>query len=158
MRSRHYFFLKKRITSYSLDDFGSHPATTQIHNSNEPALMIKAGDERDLLYYADPICPVCNSSNVRRNGTFPRRLENRTVVNIQRYICRDCGNSFGAGPPSHGYWKHYFTDIRHKSLKGRVKTSLRKTASLFLDLLSVPISHETVSMNVPLLLHRIMDS
>lgn len=120
--------------------------------------MIKTGDERVLLYYADPICSVRNSPNVRRNGTFPRILENRTVVNIQRYICMYCGNSFGVGPPSHGYGKHYPTDIRHKSLKGRVKTALRKTASFFLNLLSVSNSHETARMNMPPSPHRIMDS
>ncbi len=68
---------------------------------------------------------------------------------VQRYICRDCRYSFVARPPDYGYGKHYPDKIREKSVKTRVKTSLRKASSLFRILGNVIISHETIRKYVP---------
>jgi len=53
-----------------------------------------------------------------------------------------------ARPPNYGYGKHFPDDIRNKSIKTRVKTSLRKAAYLFRTIGGTIISHETVRRNV----------
>ncbi|MGC8546617.1 MAG: hypothetical protein ACP5MU_03035 [Thermoplasmata archaeon] len=68
---------------------------------------------------------------------------------IQKYICNECGNSFDARPPNYGYGKHFSDDTKKKSVKGRVKTSLRNVRSFFHDLMNVRISHETVRKSMP---------
>ena len=96
--------------------------------------------ENDLISFVNPICPQCLSKNVVRNGT---------VFRMQKYICTDCRYSFVARPPNYGYGKHFPDDIRNKSMKSRVKTSLRKAADLFRIIGNTIISHETVRRNVP---------
>ena len=61
-------------------------------------------------------------------GTCKRTMENGMVFRIQRYICTNCRYSFVARPPSYGYGKHFPNEIKDKSVKSRVKTSLRKNA------------------------------
>ena len=68
---------------------------------------------------------------------------------IQGYLSRDCIYSFVARPPTYGYGKHYPDKIREKSVRTRVKTSLRKASSLFRILGNVIISHETIRKYVP---------
>jgi len=76
-------------------------------------------------------------------------MENSTVFRVQRYICRVCSYSFVARPPNYGYGKHYPDDVREKSVKTRVKTSLRKAADLFRIIGNVIISHETIRKSIP---------
>ena len=54
-----------------------------------------------------------------------------------------------ARPPNYGYGKHFPDDIRNKSMRSRVRTSLRKAADLFRIMGNIIISHETVRRNVP---------
>ena len=74
------------------------------------------------------------------------------------YICKSCGYSFVARPPNYGYGKHYPDDVKDKSVKTRVKTSLRKASSLFHIIGNVIISHETIRRYVPPALPGIMES
>ncbi len=43
------------------------------------------------------ICPRCGSSNLTHSGWLWRRVkgENRSVKDIHRHICGDCGKFFG---------------------------------------------------------------
>ena len=77
---------------------------------------------------------------------------------VQRYLCRDCRYSFVARPPTFGYGKHYPDKIREKSVRTRVKTSLRKAADLFRIIGYVIISLETVRKYVPSPPEMMMDS
>ena len=144
MKIHRYAFLKKRIITTNLDDFtGDAPSSPNV--------------EMDLLFYRDPLCPLCPlclSSNISKNGTFVRTLESGQFILIQKYICNDCGHSFDARPPNYGYGNHFSDETKEKSVKGRVKTSLRNVKSFFLDLLDLSISHETVRKNVPDIPHR----
>jgi len=63
--------------------------------------------------------------------------------------CSGCRYSFVARSPNYGYGKHFPDDIRNKSMKSRVRTSLRKAAVLFRIIGNTIISHETVRRNVP---------
>ena len=85
-------------------------------------------------------------------------MENGTVFRVQRYICRDCRYSFVARPPNYGYGKHFPDDVREKSIRTRVKTSLRKASSLFRILGNIMISHETVRKYVPPPQNTVMES
>ena len=105
--------------------------------------------ENDLISFMNPVCPQCNSKNVVKNGTCFR---------MQRYICSDCRYSFVARPPNYGYGKHFSHDMQNKSMKSRVKTSLRKAASLFRIINDTIISHETVRRLVPPLERSMMKS
>ncbi len=64
------------------------------------------------------------------------------------------GHSFDARPPNDGYANHFSDETKEKSIKGRVKTSLRNVKSFFSDFLDMRISHETVRKNVPDIPHR----
>lgn len=90
--------------------------------------------ENDLISFMNPICPRCHSRNIVNNGRAFR---------TQRYICEDCRYSFVARPPNYGYGKHYPDVIMEKSVRARVKTSLRKAADLLRILGNVIISQET---------------
>jgi len=85
-------------------------------------------------------------------------MENGTVFRIQRYICRKCGYSFVARPPNYGYGKHFPKDVKEKGIRSRIKTSLRKAASLFRILGDMTISHETVRRCIPPIQYSIMES
>ena len=111
MKIHRYTFIKKRITTTDLDDFtGEAPSSPK---------------DVDILFYKDLLCPLCLSSNVSKNGTFVRTLESGQPILIQKYICNDCGHSFDARPPNYGYGNHFSNETKEKSVKGRVKTSLR---------------------------------
>ena len=153
MKIHRYTFIKKRIITTDLDDFtGEAPSSPK--DVNLPDVSISPKGEMDLLFYKDPLCPLCLSSNVSKNGTFVRTLESGQPILIQKYICNDCGHSFDARPPNYGYGNHFSNETKEKSVKGRVKTSLRNVKSFFLDLLDVKISHETIRNNVPVLPHH----
>ena len=153
MKIHRYTFIKKRIITTDLDDFtGEAPSSPK--DVNLPDVSISPKGEMDLLFYKDPLCPLCLSSNVSKNGTFVRTLESGQPILIQKYICNDCGHSFDARPPNYGYGNHFSNETKEKSVKGRVKTSLRNVKSFFLDLIDVKISHETIRNNVPVIPHH----
>ena len=153
MKIHRYTFIKKRIITTDLDDFtGEAPSSPK--DVNLPDVSISPKGEMDILFYKDPLCPLCLSSNVSKNGTFVRTLESGQPILIQKYICNDCGHSFDARPPNYGYGNHFSNETKEKSVKGRVKTSLRNVKSFFSDLLDVKISHETIRNNVPVIPHR----
>ncbi len=148
MKIHRYTFIKKRIITTNLDDFtGDAPSTPK--DVNIPDVSIAPKGEMDLLFYRDPMCPLCLSSNVSKNGTFVRTLESGQPIIVQKYICNDCGHSFDARPPNYGYGNHFSNETKKKTVKGRVKTSLRNVKSFFLDLLEMSISHETVRKSIP---------
>ena len=153
MKIHRYTFIKKRIITTDLDDFtGEAPSSPK--DVNLPDVSISPKGEMDLLFYKNPLCPLCLSSNVSKNGTFVRTLESGQPILIQKYICNDCGHSFDARPPNYGYGNHFSNETKEKSVKGRVKTSLRNVKSFFLDLIDVKISHETIRNNVPVIPHH----
>ena len=148
MKIHRYTFIKKRIITTSLDDFtGDAPSSPK--DVNIPDVSIAPKGEMDLLFYRDPLCPLCLSSNISKNGTFVRTLETGQHILVQKYICNDCGHSFDTRPPDYGYGNHFSNGTKKKSVKVRAKTSLRNVASFFLDLLSTEISHESIRKNVP---------
>ena len=148
MRLRKAPYTEFRRVSTSLDDYVSVDSSPVFLINNIPMMDMEL-KENDLITFMNPMCPQCRSRNVVRNGTCLRTLENGTVFRVQRYICRDCRYSFVARPPNYGYGRHYPDDVREKSVKTRVKTSLRKAADLFRIIGNVIISHETIRKYVP---------
>ena len=157
MRLRKAPYTEFRRVSTSLDDYASVDSSPIFLINNIPMMDIEL-KENDLISFMNPMCPQCRSRNVVRNGTCLRTMENGTVFRVQRYICRDCRYSFVARPPNYGYGKHYPDDVREKSVKTRVKTSLRKASGLFRILGNVIISHETIRRYVPSPPEWIMES
>ncbi|EQB72661.1 MAG: hypothetical protein AMDU1_APLC00005G0040 [Thermoplasmatales archaeon A-plasma] len=163
MDAFHYMRLRKapytefRRVSTSLDDYASVDSSPVFLVNNIPIMDMEL-KENDLISFMNPMCPQCRSRNVVRNGTCIRTMENGTVFRVQRYICNDCRYSFVARPPNYGYGKHHPDDVREKSIKTRVKTSLRKAAELFRTIGNVIISHETIRKYVPSPLDGIMES
>ncbi len=93
MKIHRYTFIKKRIITTNLDDFtGKSPSTPK--DVNIPDVSIPPKEEMDLLFYKDPLCRVCLSSNVSKNGAFVRTLETGQPIIVQKYMCNDCGQSF----------------------------------------------------------------
>jgi hypothetical protein len=135
-----------------------NPSAIIVHDGNVPDIRMSSGDDPDLLHYRQPICPQCRSHNIVNNGTFIRKLETGTLIRIQRYRCNDCLFSFETRPPNHGYGKHIPDDTKSKSIRGRVKTSLRKTAEFFSLIGNVAVSHETIRKNMPSPPDRKMES
>ena len=157
MRLRKAPYTEFRRVSTSLDDYASLDSSPLFLVNNIPMMDMELR-ENDLITFMNPMCPQCRSKNVVRNGTCLRTMENGTVFRVQRYICNDCRYSFVARPPNYGYGKHYPDDVREKSVKTRVKTSLRKAADLFRIIGNVIISHETIRKYVPSPLDMVMDS
>ncbi len=93
-----------------------------------------------FLFYRYLLCTLCLSSNVSKNDTFIRTLETGQTVVTQKYICNDCEHSFDARPPDYRYGNHFSNETKKKSVRGRVKTSLRNVRSCFLDLVGMSIS------------------
>ena len=145
IESFHYMRLRKasytefKRVSTSLVDF-SFVSSSPIFLLNRVPMMNLELKENDLISFMNPVCPQCSSKNVVKNGT---------CFKIQKYICSDCRYSFFARPPNYGYGKHFPHDIQNKSMKSRVKTSLRKAASLFRIIGDTIISHEIVRRLVP---------
>ena len=157
MRLRKAPYTEFRRVSTSLDDYASVDSSPLFLINNIPMMDMELR-ENDLISFMNPMCPQCRSKNVVRNGTCLRTMENGMVFRVQRYICNDCRYSFVARPPNYGYGKHYPEDVREKSVRTRVKTSLRKAADLFHILGNVIISHETIRKHVPPPLSEMMDS
>ena len=157
MRLRKAPYTDFRRVSTSLDDFTSIDSSPVFILNNNPVMDLEL-KENDLIGFMNPVCPQCSSSNVVKNGTCFRKMENGTVFRIQRYICRKCGYSFVARPPNYGYGKHFPKDMKEKGIRSRIKTSLRKAASLFRIPGGVIISHETVRKYVPPIQDTVMDS
>ena len=157
MRLRKAPYTEFRRVSTSLDDYASVDSSRVFLVNNIPMMDMELKED-DLISFMNPICPHCGSKNVVKNGTCIRTMENGTVFRVQRYICRDCRYSFVARPPNYGYGKHFPDDVREKSIRTRVKTSLRKASSLFRILGNIMISHETVRKYVPPPQNTVMES
>ena len=140
MRLRKAPYTEFRRVFTSLDDYVSVDFSP-VFLINNISMMDMELKENDLICFMNPMCPQCRSKNVVKNGTCLRTMENGTVFSVQRYICRDCRYSFVARPPTYGYGKHYPNKIREKSVRTRVKTSLRKAADLFRIIGNVIISN-----------------
>ena len=146
----------KRISS-SLDDFSSLDASSSLYINRMPHMELEL-KENDLISIINPKCPHCGSHNVVKNGTCKRTMENGSLFRIQRYICTNCTYSFVARPPNYGYGKHFPNEIKDKSMKSRVKTSLRKAANSFHIIGNTIISHETVRRHISSPTTHIMES
>ena len=95
------------------------PTTTSLMNPNMTDVHIASGNDIDLLYYRNPMCPQCMSHNIVKNGTFTRLLETSANVNVQRYTCKDCGFLFEARTTNHGYGNQISEDTKKKSIACR---------------------------------------
>jgi len=157
MRLRKVPYIEFRRVSTSLDDFASIDSSPVFILNNIPVMDLEL-KENDLIGFMNPVCPQCSSSKVVKNGTCFRKMENGTVFRIQSYICRKCGYSFVASPPNYGYGKHFPNDMKEKGIRSRIKTPLRKAASLFRILGDIMISHEIVRKYVPPIQDTVMDS
>jgi transposase-like protein len=157
MRLRKAPHVEFKSVSSTLDQYVSEESSPIFKINNIPMMdVVLKGN--DLISFMRPMCPQCHSSKVVKNGTCLRTMENGIIFRIQRYICKACGYSFVARPPNYGYGKHYPEDVKDKSVKTRVKTSLRKASSLFHIIGNVIISHETIRRYVPPALPGIMES
>ena len=157
MRLRKAPFTEFKRVSTSLDDFSSLGSSPIFMINNTPMMDLEL-KENDLISFMNPMCPHCGSRNVVKNGTCLRRMENGIQFRVQRYICNDCRYSFVARPPNYGYGKHLPDDVREKSIRSRIKTSLRKAANLFRIIGNVMISHETVRRYIPAVQYNVMES
>ena len=157
MRLRKAPFTEFKRVSTSLDDFSSLGSSHIFMINNIPMMDLEL-KENDLISFMNPMCPHCGSRNVVKNGTCLRMMENGIQFRVQRYICNDCRYSFVARPPNYGYGKHLPDDVREKSIRSRIKTSLRKAANLFRILGNVMISHETVRKYIPPIQYNVMES
>jgi Protein implicated in ribosomal biogenesis, Nop56p homolog len=140
------------VITFTLDDFGLELSVTETTHPVETNMIdvhFVSSDDLDLLYYRHPTCPQCGSHSIVHNGTFIRKLETGVLIRIQKYKCKDCLFSFEARPPNHGYGKHISENTTDKSIRGRVKTSLRKTSEFFSLMGNTAISHETVRKHMP---------
>ena len=157
MRLRKAPYVEFKSIYTTLDQYGPEESSPIFKINNIPMMdVVLKGN--DLISFMNPICPQCFSKRVVKNGTCMRTMENGITFRIQRYICKSCGYSFVARPPNYGYGKHYPDDVKDKSVKTRVKTSLRKASSLFHIIGNVIISHETIRRYVPPALPGIMES
>ena len=87
--------------------------------------------ENDLISFMNPMCPRFSSKNVVKNGTYLMMMKKGIQFRVKRYICMDGRHSFVVRQPNLGYIKHFPDDVREKSIRSRIKTSLRKMVNLF---------------------------
>lgn len=157
MRLRKVPFNEFKRISTSPDDF-SLLGTSPIFMINKIPMMVLELKDYDLISYMNPMCPQCLSRNLEKNGTFIRNLEHETLFSVNRYIRQNFGYSFVARPPNYGYGKQYPDDIKDKSIRTRVKTSLRKTADIFHTIGRIIVSHETLRKMIPLIPVTMMEA
>lgn len=140
--------LKRVIITTSLDDYSGEHASSPLTMDEQPTDLRFCRDNTPLLYYQNPLCPRCFSKHVSMNGTYTRDLQGHQV-RMQKYICNDCSYSFEARPPGYSYGKHIPDDLKEKTTKSRVLSSLRKAAKMCGIFLGFAVSHETVRISVP---------
>jgi hypothetical protein len=56
-------------------------------------------DALSVLFFREPECPACGTTDVNKNGTYERHPHGRRSVRVQRYCCEICG-SFSPSHPS----------------------------------------------------------
>lgn len=103
--------LKKQIkeVSMTLDDYNegiiSFEEKVDKVLGKEPDVKQKDVrlTERGIVELIKEQCISCGSENIVKNGTNPKSLERGFKIEVQRYICNDCGNDFTA--PVEGYLK-----------------------------------------------------
>lgn len=140
--------ISRVVITTNLDDYsGDHPSSP-LKPGDQTTNIRFLQDGTPVLYYSAPVCPRCFSRNVSRNGTYMREVQGHSV-RIQKYICRECSYSFEARPPGYGYGKHIPEDMKNRTTKARVLSSLRKAAKMCGIFLGFTVSHETVRTSVP---------
>ena len=103
----------------------------------------------DLLLSRNLSSPACGSMDIVRKGTFIRILETGVQIRVERFLCKSCRYSFETRSPNYGYCKHFPTNVEEKSLKSRVKRSLRKPSELLEIIGGIANSHVTKRRDVP---------
>jgi len=61
--------------------------------------IASTNDSLSVLFFRDPECPNCGTTDVSKNGTYERHPHGRRSVRVQRYCCDLCG-SFSPSHPS----------------------------------------------------------
>ena len=74
--------------------------------------LIMEQKENDLFSFANYIRSHCGSRKVVKYGICIMKLENGTVLRVQRYIYRIAGYSIIARPSNYGYGKDYPDEVR----------------------------------------------
>jgi len=103
--------LKKQIkeVSMTLDDYNEGITTFEgkvdkvLGKKPEVRQKDVRLSERGIIELVEGKCLSCGSDNIVKNGTNPKSLERGLRIEVQRYICNDCGNDFTA--PVEGYQK-----------------------------------------------------
>ena len=145
------FGVRFRRYHSTLDDFTDEKIENSVVRKRRKELKFSDIElyPGNLVRYSHPACPECGSEDVSWNGTYPRKLENGTVLRIQRYICKRCDKKFMARLPGYGYHKHISEGVKEKGVKARVKSTLRKASWFIQTLLDSFISHETIRKLIP---------
>lgn len=99
---------KIKAVNMTLKDFAEGINT--FEQKVDKVLGIKPNVQRDVVLSAEGVielrdkrCIKCGSPDMVYNGTNPKTLEKGLKVDVQRYICNNCGHDFTA--PVEGYLK-----------------------------------------------------
>lgn len=99
---------KIKAVNMTLKDFAEGINT--FEQKVDKVLGIKPKVQRDVILSAEGVielrdkrCIKCSSPDIVCNGTNPKTLERGLKVDVQRYICNNCGHDFTA--PVEGYLK-----------------------------------------------------
>lgn len=135
----------------TLDDFTDETIENSVVSKRRKELKFSDIDlyPDNIVRYTSPVCPECCSGAVSKNGTYSKKLENGTVLKIQKYVCKRCGEKFMARLPGYGYRKHISDSTKEKGIKARVKSTLRKAAWFIQTMLDSFISRETIRKLIP---------
>ena len=145
------FGVRFRRYHSTLDDFTDEKIENSVVRKRRKELKFSDIElyPGNIVRYTSPVCPECCSEAVSWNGTYSKKLENGTVLNIQMYVCKRCGKKFEARLPGYGYHKHISDSTKEKGIKARVKSTLRKASWFIQTLLDSFISHETIRKLIP---------
>ena len=102
-------------------------------------------DEKGRFILRSPICPSCGSKRYCLNGSNPKTLDNRTVIQLQRYLCYECSKSFSTRIQGYARNLHYSLRLKTACLSMRVKNiSLRLISQIHRALTASNPSHEMI--------------
>ncbi|QRF75846.1 hypothetical protein Thermo_01353 [Thermoplasmatales archaeon] len=88
--------IKRVVITTNLDDYSSDGPSSPLKIDEQPTGIRFLTDGAPILHYSSSLRPRCMSRNISRNGAYIRDVHGHNV-RIQKYICRDCSHSFGAG-------------------------------------------------------------
>lgn len=99
---------KIKAVSMTLSDFAE--GVTTFDAKVDRVLGPRVEVQRDVVLSANGVielrderCIRCGASDIVHNGTNPKTLERGLRIDVQRYICNECGYDFTA--PVEGYLK-----------------------------------------------------